>query len=63
MRHFAYKFADYFMNYGPLLAEDLDDAKAKVRQRLGVRRLPKGLKVWDVAEKPFERWVVQERLL
>lgn len=57
-RAFGYKFSGYFMEYGPLEAEHLEAAKALLRQRLGVRRLPLGLQVWDLAERPLARWRV-----
>ena len=46
------------MEYGPLEAESLEAAKAQIRQRLGVTRLPQGLQVWDLAERPLTRWRV-----
>ncbi len=57
-RSFGYKLPDYFMEYGPVTAANLDEAKAKIRQRLGVGRLPWGLKVWDLSERPLARWKV-----
>jgi len=57
-RSFGYKFSGYFMEYGPLEAESLEAAKAQIRQRLGVTRLPLGLQVWDLAERPLTRWRV-----
>jgi hypothetical protein len=57
-KSFGYKLPDYFMEYGPVKAEDLEAAKAQIRQRLGVRRLPPGLQVWDLAERPLARWRV-----
>lgn len=57
-RSFGYKFSGYFMEYGPLQAEHLDAAKAMIRQRLGVKRLPQGLQVWDLADRPLTRWRV-----
>ena len=58
LRSFGYKFSGYFMEYGPLEAENLDAAKAQIRQRLGVTRLPLGLQVWDLDERPLTRWRV-----
>jgi hypothetical protein len=58
LHSFGYKFSGYFMEYGPLEAESLDAAKAQIRQRLGVSRLPQGLQVWDLAERPITRWRV-----
>jgi hypothetical protein len=57
-RRFGYKFSGYFMEYGPIEADNLDAAKAVVRHRLGVTRLPQGLQVWDLAERPLARWRV-----
>lgn len=57
-KSFGYKFQGYFMEYGPLEAESLEAAKAQIRQRLGVTRLPLGLQVWDLAERPLTRWRV-----
>ena len=58
MRTFGYKFSGYFMEYGPLEADNLEAAKAQIRQRLSVTRLPLGLQVWDLAERPLTRWRV-----
>lgn len=55
---FGYKLPDYFMEYGPVQASDLEAAKAAIRLRLGVRRLPMGLQVWDLADRPLARWRV-----
>jgi hypothetical protein len=57
-KSFGYKFQGYFMEYGPVEAESLDAAKAQIRQRLGVSRLPQGLQVWDLAQRPITRWRV-----
>lgn len=59
-RRFGYKFSGYFMEYGPIEADSLDAAKAEIRQRLSVTRLPLGLQVWDLAERPLTRWRVDE---
>lgn len=53
---FGYKFPDFFMEYGPLVAADLDSARILVRQRLGVSRLPRGMVVWNLADRPLTRW-------
>jgi hypothetical protein len=58
LRQFAYKLSGYFMEYGPVEAGSLDAAKAEIRQRLGVNRLPFGIQVWDLAERPLARWRV-----
>jgi len=57
-RRFGYKFSGYFMEYGPIEADSLDAAKAEIRQRLSLTRLPLGLQVWDLAERPLARWRV-----
>ncbi|WP_243318622.1 hypothetical protein [Geothrix paludis] len=57
-RSFGYKFSGYFMEYGPIEAESLESAKAQIRQRLGVSRLPLGFQVWDLSERPLTRWRV-----
>jgi coproporphyrinogen III oxidase-like Fe-S oxidoreductase len=46
------------MEYGPVEAGNLEAAKAQIRKRLGVNRLPLGLQVWDLAEHPLTRWRV-----
>jgi len=58
IRSFAYKFSGYFMEYGPIEADSLDTAKAIIRRRLGVSRLPLGMQIWDLAERPLTRWRV-----
>lgn len=58
-RSFGYKFSGYFMEYGPIEADSLDSAKAQIRRRLGVSRLPQGFQIWDLAERPLTRWRVE----
>ncbi len=60
MRAFGYKFAGYFMEYGPVEAQDPEDARQRIRQRLNVARLPKGLAVWDLEARPLVRWRVAQ---
>lgn len=60
MHSFGYKLPGYFMEYGPILADDETAARAIIRQKLGVRRLPWGLQVWDLANRPLKRWKVAE---
>ena len=60
MRAFAYKLPGYFMEYGPIAAPDETAARSLIRQRLGVRRLPWGLQVWDLESRPLQRWKVAE---
>ncbi|MEI6593890.1 MAG: hypothetical protein WCL47_11635 [Holophagaceae bacterium] len=55
-RSYAYKFSGYFMEYGPIEADTLETAKAIIRCRLGVSRLPLGVQIWDLAERPLTRW-------
>lgn len=62
MRAFGYKLPGYFMEYGPVPAESLESARAEIRRRLGTERLPRGLQVWDLAERPLGRWVVKRGL-
>ena len=57
-RQFGYKLSGFFLEYGPIQAEGLDGAKAEVRRRLGVSRLPQGCEIWDLAERPITRWRV-----
>ena len=57
-RRFGYKFSGYFMEYGPVEAESPDAAKAEIRRRLGVGRLPLGFQIWDLSERPLTRWRV-----
>lgn len=60
MRNYGYKLPGYFMEYGPIAATDEEEAKGIIRTRLGVRRLPRGIQVWDVAQRPLARWRVAE---
>jgi len=55
-RTFGYKLSGFFMEYGPIEADNLDAAKSQIRQRLGVSRLPLGVQIWDLAERPLTRW-------
>jgi hypothetical protein len=56
MRSFGYKFPDFFLEYGPITAKNIDAAKAVVRKIFGVRRLPPGFSIWDISERPFGHW-------
>ncbi len=60
MRTFGYKLPGYFMEYGPISAPNEDGARAAIRQRLGVRKLPGGIHVWDLADRPLAKWKVAE---
>jgi len=58
MHSYGFKLPDYFMEYGPITAQSLDAAKAIVRKKLGLRRLPPGFRIWNLAERPLTRWRV-----
>jgi hypothetical protein len=60
IKSFGYKLPGYFMEYGPIPATDETEARELVRKRLGVKRLPWGLQVWDLAQRPLARWRVAE---
>ncbi len=57
-RAYGYKLSGFFVEYGPIEADSLEAAKAQIRQRLGVTRLPLGVQIWDLAERPLTRWRV-----
>lgn len=59
-KSYGYKFSGYFMEYGPIEAGTFAEAKAKIRVRLGVNRLPWGLQIWDLSERPLARWQVAQ---
>ena len=59
-KSFGYKLPGYFMEYGPVDAGSVDEAKAKIRQKLGMGRLPWGFQVWDLSERPLARWRVAQ---
>jgi hypothetical protein len=59
-KSFGYKLPGYFMEYGPVQAESEDGARAEIRRRLGVKRLPWGLQVWDLTRRPLARWKVDQ---
>ncbi len=60
LKSFGYKLPGYFMEYGPVYAQDAEAAKALIRQRLNVKRLPWGLQVWDLEQRPLARWRVAQ---
>lgn len=60
LKSFGYRQMGYFMEYGPILARNLEEARALIRKRLNTRRLPWGLQVWDLAERPLAKWRVAE---
>jgi len=59
-KSFGYKLPGYFMEYGPITAASEDAARTEIRRRLGVRRLPWGLQVWDLSDRPLVRWKVDQ---
>ncbi len=60
MRQFGYQFSGYFMEYGPVEAASAEEARLLIRARLNVGRLPKGLRIWDLADRPLARWKVAQ---
>jgi len=60
MTQWAWQEPGFFKHYGPVTAPSLDAAKAEIRKRLGVKRLPHGIQVWDLSERPMDRWRVVE---
>ncbi len=60
LKSYGYKLSGFFMEYGPVYARDLDEARTLIRQRLNARRLPWGLQVWDLADRPLAKWRVAE---
>ena len=59
-KSFGYKLPGYFMEYGPIEAQSEEGARAEIRRRLGVRRLPWGIQVWDLSERPLGKWRVDQ---
>jgi hypothetical protein len=59
-KSFGYKLPGYFMEYGPIDATSENGARAQIRKRLGLGRLPWGIQVWDLSERPLARWRVAE---
>jgi hypothetical protein len=55
-KSFGYKLPGYFMEYGPIIATSEDGAKAEIRRKLGVNRLPSGVQVWDLSTRPLASW-------
>ncbi len=56
MHRFSYKLSGWMFDQGPILAPNLEAAKSEIRKRLGVSRLPKGITVWDLADRPMCRY-------
>lgn len=57
-KSFGYKIPGYFMEYGPVVAGSELEARTIIRRKLGVKRLPWGLQVWDLAVRPLAKWKV-----
>jgi len=60
LKPFGYKLPGYFMEYGPVLARDEEEAKILIRQRMGVKRLPWGLQIWNLEIRPLIKWRAAE---
>jgi hypothetical protein len=60
MRAYGYKLPGYFMEYGPVYAASEESARTLIRQRLGAKRLPWGLQIWDLERRPLAKWKVAE---
>ena len=48
------------MEYGPVHARDEEEARTIIRRRLNAKRLPWGLQVWDLANRPLAKWRVAQ---
>lgn len=57
---YGYKLPDYFMEYGPVIAGSETEAKALIRERLNTKRLPPGIRIWDLASRPLTQWRVAQ---
>lgn len=53
MSQYGYRHAGFVIEHGPIQAASMTDAKAIIRKKLGVKRLPWGLQVWDLATRPL----------
>jgi len=60
LKSYGYKLPGYFMEYGPVHARNEDEARNLIRQRLNTKRLPWGLQVWDLEERPLAKWRVAQ---
>ncbi|HWQ09222.1 MAG TPA: hypothetical protein VN436_08950 [Holophaga sp.] len=58
VKSFGYKLPGYFMEYGPVYAQSEEEARTMIRRRLNVKRLPWGLQVWDLDQRPLAKWRV-----
>jgi len=56
MRFYGFKLPDFFKEYGPISARSIEAAKAIVREKLGLKRLPQGFSIWELSERPLDRW-------
>ncbi|MCL1894830.1 MAG: hypothetical protein FWG02_11490 [Holophagaceae bacterium] len=56
MHSYGFKLPDFFKEYGPIAAQSIEAAKVIIRERLGLKRLPQGFSIWDLSERPLERW-------
>lgn len=60
LKSFGYKLPGYFIEYGPVLALNEEEARRLIRQKLNTKRLPWGLQVWDLDTRPLVKWRVAE---
>jgi hypothetical protein len=56
MHSYGFKLPGFFMEYGPISAQSIEMAKVVIREKLGIKRLPSGFKIWDLSERPLVRW-------
>ncbi|HEU4952491.1 MAG TPA: hypothetical protein VFT46_11095 [Holophagaceae bacterium] len=56
MRAFGYRFPGFVVEHGPVEARSLAEARTRIRQRLGLSRLPWGFQVWDLSQRPLKAW-------
>ncbi len=56
MRAYGYRFPGFVIEHGPVQAGSLAEAKAQIRRRLGLSRLPWGFLVWDLSQRPMRQW-------
>lgn len=54
MAFYGYKHSGFIVEHGPVEAPSLGEAKAIIRRRLGVARLPWGFQVWDLTCRPLK---------
>ncbi|HET6330651.1 MAG TPA: hypothetical protein VFF76_07675 [Holophagaceae bacterium] len=59
MRAYGYRFPGFVVEHGPVQAGSLADAKAQIRKRLGMSKLPWGFQVWDLSRRPLRVWAEQ----